>query len=191
MASQLPAAAKAPVPAQLHRGFPPGPMMTSLIPAGNRSSLYRDVPRSARSRSRTSDVMTPSCAARRWNHHGGASCCFMGVRADSVADAGPRKSRSIALAARCRRHGVANLVYPSPRQHDFAKRPIISQMTRGLARLAEWIDPLDDPFTISDTMSRHAEAIAVDDWANSEKPAIRAPFQIRSVTSIVVLRPAE
>ena len=45
--------------------------------------------------------------------------------------------------------------------------------------------------TISGTMSRHAVAIAIDDWANREKPAIRARFQIRSVTSIVVLRPAE
>jgi hypothetical protein len=34
-------------------------------------------------------------------------------------------------------------------------------------------------------------AIAVGDWANREKPAIRARFQIRSVTSIVVFRPAE
>jgi hypothetical protein len=32
---------------------------------------------------------------------------------------------------------------------------------------------------------------AVGDWANREKPAIRTRFQIRSVTSIVVLRPAE
>src|SRR5260370_30426936 len=39
-------------------------------------------------------------------------------------------------------------------------------------------------------MSRHAVAIEVGDWANREKPAIRARFQIRSVTSIVVLRPA-
>ena len=36
-----------------------------------------------------------------------------------------------------------------------------------------------------------AVAIVAGDWANSEKPAIRARFQIRSVTSIVVLRPAE
>ena len=40
---------------------------------------------------------------------------------------------------------------------------------------------LTDPPSISGMMSRHAEAIAVGDWANREKPAIRAPFQIRSV----------
>jgi hypothetical protein len=68
-------------------------------------------------------------------------------------------------------------------------------MAQGFARLAGGIDPLEigltDPPTNSGMMSRHAVAIAVDDWANREKPAIRAPFQIRSVTSIVVLRPAE
>ena len=55
----------------------------------------------------------------------------------------PNKSQSIALAARCRsaRH---RLPCRSSRQDDFAKRPIISQMTQGLARLAEGIDPLDD-----------------------------------------------
>ena len=32
----------------------------------------------------------------------------------------------------------------SPRQDDFAKRPILRQMAQGFARLAEGIDPLDD-----------------------------------------------
>src|SRR5229473_6107521 len=32
----------------------------------------------------------------------------------------------------------------SARQDDFAKRPILDQMTQGFARLAEGIDPLDD-----------------------------------------------
>jgi hypothetical protein len=50
---------------------------------------------------------------------------------------------------------------------------------------------LTDPLVISGRASRHAAAIVVGDWANREKPAIRARFQIRSVTSIVVLRPAE
>jgi hypothetical protein len=40
-------------------------------------------------------------------------------------------------------------------------------------------------------MFRHAATIAIGDWANKEKPAIRARFQIKSVTSIVVLRLAE
>jgi hypothetical protein len=32
----------------------------------------------------------------------------------------------------------------SPRQDDFAKRPILDQMAQGFPRLAEAIDPLDD-----------------------------------------------
>src|SRR5467141_3114022 len=35
-------------------------------------------------------------------------------------------------------------VHASPRQDDFAKRPILRQMAQGLPRLAEGIDPLDD-----------------------------------------------
>ena len=35
-------------------------------------------------------------------------------------------------------------LHASPRQDDFAKRPILRQMAQGLARLAEGIDPLDD-----------------------------------------------
>jgi hypothetical protein len=85
--------------------------------------------------------------------------------------------------------------YRSSRQDDFAKRPIFDQMAQGFACLTEGIDPFDDWLdgspTISGMMSRHAVAIAVGDWANREKPAIRARFQIRSVTSIVVWRPAE
>ena len=46
-----------PVPAQAHRGFPSGPMMTSLIRAGGRSSLYLGVPLSTqRSRRSTFSV---------------------------------------------------------------------------------------------------------------------------------------
>ena len=37
----------------------------------------------------------------------------------------------------------------SPRQDDFAKRPILSQMAQGFARLAEGIDPLDDRLDFS------------------------------------------
>src|SRR5580704_17550463 len=36
------------------------------------------------------------------------------------------------------------LSHRSPRQDDFAKRPILDQMAQGFARLAEGIDPLDD-----------------------------------------------
>jgi hypothetical protein len=32
----------------------------------------------------------------------------------------------------------------SPRQDDFAKRPILDQMAQGFARFAEGIDPLDN-----------------------------------------------
>ena len=34
----------------------------------------------------------------------------------------------------------------SPRQDDFAKRPILRQLTQGFGRLAEGIDPVDDRF---------------------------------------------
>jgi len=92
------------------------------------------------------------------------------------------------------RNTAIRLSWRSPRQDDFAKGPVLNQMAQGFARLAEGIRStigLMDPLTISGRMSRHAVAIAVGDWANREKPAIRARFQIRSVTSIVVLRPAE
>src|SRR5216684_4796031 len=49
---------ESPVPAQAHRGFPSGPMMTSLIRAGGRSSLYLGVPLSTqRSRRSTFSVV--------------------------------------------------------------------------------------------------------------------------------------
>src|ERR1700679_1892107 len=38
----------------------------------------------------------------------------------------------------------AALSHRSPRQDDFAKRPILDQMAQGLAHLAEGIEPLDD-----------------------------------------------
>jgi len=46
-----------------------------------------------------------------------------------------------ALLRELRRYGFQ---CRSPRQDDFAKRPILSQMAQGFARLAEGIDPLDD-----------------------------------------------
>ena len=69
-------------------------------------------------------------------------------------------------------------------------------MTQGFARLAETIDPLDDRLDGTadhqwDDVLDDVVAIAVGDWANREKPAIRARFQIRSVTPMVVSRPAE
>ena len=53
---------------------------------------------------------------------------------------------------------------PSFRQDNLAKRPVPDQVTQRFPRLAEGIDPVD---------------------------AIRVRFHIRSVTSIVVLVPAE
>ena len=53
-------------------------------------------------------------------------------------------------------------------------------MAQRFSCLAEGIDPR----TISPITSRQAAVIALGGWANREKPAIRAPFQIRSASSI-------
>ena len=83
----------------------------------------------------------------------------------------------------------------SPRQDDFAERPILDQMAQGFARLAEGIDPLDERLdgSADDQREDIPPRVGDRDWrlGDREKPAIRARFQIRSVTSIVVLRPAE
>ncbi len=42
------------------------------------------------------------------------------------------------------RNTAIRLSWRSPRQNDFAKRPVLNQMAQGFARLAEGIDPLDD-----------------------------------------------
>src|SRR5882762_5025470 len=56
---------------------------------------------------------------------------------------GARQLEAVVAAHRTRTH-YRDFHNWSPRQHDFAKRPILDQMTQGFARLAEAIDPLDD-----------------------------------------------
>src|SRR6476659_1994734 len=56
---------------------------------------------------------------------------------------GARQLEAVVAAHRTRTH-YCDFHSWSPRQHDFAKRPILDQMSQGFARLAEGIDPLDD-----------------------------------------------
>src|ERR1700680_2720046 len=56
---------------------------------------------------------------------------------------GARQLEAVVAAHRTRTH-YRDFHSRSPRQHDFAKRPILDQMAQGFARLAEGIDPLDD-----------------------------------------------
>jgi hypothetical protein len=92
---------------------------------------------------------------------------------------------------------VSGLVLPcrSPLQDDFAKWPILDQMTQGFAGIAKGIDPLDDWLDGSAEHQWDDVSPCYGDrrrrLGNREKPTSRARFQIRSVTSIVVLRLAE
>src|SRR5580700_10053408 len=54
-----------------------------------------------------------------------------------------RQLKAVVAAYRTRTH-YRDFHSWSPRQHDFAKRPILDQMAQGFARLTEAIDPLDD-----------------------------------------------
>ena len=64
-------------------------------------------------------------------------------------------------------------------------------MAQGFARITEGIDPLDERLDVAADDQREdiPPRVGDRDWrlANREKPTIRARFQIRSVTSIVVL----